>query len=135
MRPEMLRLTYLVFTLVFVAGDIYAAAATQTFPQSFAEHRSEIQEQKQGERSMMARCQEMISQREDMQRMQELDKKLDDLVAEMNKAKGVGKVDALAKVVTEIAAQHKQACRQMNGPMCSMTDHSHDGLSAAGCCR
>jgi len=48
-----------------------------------------------------------------MANMQAEQKKLDELVAQMNAAKGPEKVDRIAAVVTEMAAMHKR----MNGMM------------------
>ena len=42
-----------------------------------------------------------------MEQMRENQKKLDDLVAKMNAAKGEAKVDAIAAVVTELVAQRR----------------------------
>jgi hypothetical protein len=48
-----------------------------------------------------------------MANMQAEQKKLDDLVAQMNAAKGPDKVDRIAAVVTEMAAMHKRSMMQM----------------------
>ena len=61
-------------------------------------------------RGMMAQQQQMMAQ------MQAGQKKLDELVASMNSAKGPDKVDRIAAVVTEMVAQHTQ----MSGQMMSM---------------
>ena len=45
--------------------------------------------------------------------MQAAQKKLDDLVAQMNAATGSEKVDRMATVITEMAAMHKEMCAQM----------------------
>lgn len=83
--------------------------------------------QQQGQQPGMpnqARCQQMMSQRGDMvQRMDAMDKKMDDLIAEMNKARGDRKVDAMAKVITEMAAQRKE----MHESMMQMTDMAMSG--------
>jgi hypothetical protein len=56
-----------------------------------------------------------------MANMQAAQKKLDDLVAQMNAAAGSEKVDRMAAVITEMAAMHKDMCAQMmNGGMMSM---------------
>jgi hypothetical protein len=53
--------------------------------------------------------------------MQAAQKKLDDLVAQMNAATGPEKVDRMATVITEMATMHKTMCTQMmNGEMMSM---------------
>ena len=55
-----------------------------------------------------------------MANMQAAEKKLDDLVAQMNAATGSEKVDRMAAVITEMAAMHKDMCAQMmNGGMMS----------------
>jgi hypothetical protein len=48
-----------------------------------------------------------------MASMQAEQKKLDELVAQMNAAKGQEKVDRIAAVVTEMAAMHKRMSRMM----------------------
>jgi hypothetical protein len=64
---------------------------------------------------MTAHCQQMMA---DMQATQ---KKLDDLVASMNAAKGEEKIDRVAAVVTEMVAQHRQMMGAM--PMTAMPHH------------
>jgi len=44
-----------------------------------------------------------------METMREHEKKLDDLMAKMNEAKGEAKVDAIAAVLNELMAQRKEA--------------------------
>ena len=62
-----------------------------------------------------------------MANMQAQQKKLDDLVAQMNAAKGPEKVDRIAAVVTEMAAMHKRMnTMMMQGGMMQMM-HMHDG--------
>ena len=56
-----------------------------------------------------------------MARMQAEQKKLDDLVAQMNSATGPAKVDRIAAVVTEMAAMHKRmSTMMMQGGMMQM---------------
>jgi hypothetical protein len=56
-----------------------------------------------------------------MANMQAEQKKLDELVAQMNTAKGPEKVDRIAAVVTEMAAMHKRmSTMMMNGGMMQM---------------
>jgi hypothetical protein len=56
-----------------------------------------------------------------MARMQAEQKKLDELVAQMNAATGSEKVDRIAAVVTEMAAMHKQMnTMMMQGGMMQM---------------
>ena len=54
-----------------------------------------------------------------MEQMRENQRKLDELVAKMNAAKGEAKVDAIAAVVTELVAQRKAmgSMGGMGGPM------------------
>ena len=60
----------------------------------------------------------MMTMMADMQARQ---KKLDELVAQMNAATGPEKIDRMAAVITEMAAMHKSMCTQMmNGGMPSM---------------
>jgi hypothetical protein len=47
--------------------------------------------------------------------MQAAERKLDELVAKMNAAKGAEKVDRIAEVVTEMAATHKRMHAMMMG--------------------
>src|SRR5262245_38400367 len=56
-----------------------------------------------------------------MAHMQAEQKKLDDLVAQMNAATGAEKVDRIAAVVTEMAAMHKRmSTMMMQGGMMQM---------------
>lgn len=56
-----------------------------------------------------------------MANMQAEQKKLDDLVAQMNAAQGPEKVDRIAAVVTEMAAMHKRmSTMMMQGGMMQM---------------
>jgi hypothetical protein len=65
-------------------------------------------------RGMMAERQQMMAD------MKAMDQKLDDLVAKMTAAKGTERIDAIAAVVKELAAQHTQ----MRGRMMTM----HEGM-------
>jgi formate dehydrogenase maturation protein FdhE len=119
-----MRSSYLILILALMASGGFVLSA-QDPPQSPAE-----------DRDMMARCQQMMSQRGEMrQRMEAMDKKLDALVAEMNQTKGGGKVDAIVKVVNEMAAQRKDMRQMMltnDGMMSHMMEHMQAG-SAAMC--
>jgi hypothetical protein len=67
-----------------------------------------------------------------MANMQAQQKKLDDLVAQMNAATGSEKVDRMAAVITEMAAMHKDMCAQMmNGGMSMMMQMQHGAASPA----
>ncbi|HLG57592.1 MAG TPA: hypothetical protein VI485_19775 [Vicinamibacterales bacterium] len=62
--------------------------------------------------NMMADRQKMMAE------MKASEKKLDDLVAAMNQAKGSEKVDRVAALVTEMVAQHREMhTRMMSGGM------------------
>ena len=62
--------------------------------------------------------------------MQTQQKKLDELVAQMNTAKGPEKVDRIAAVVTEMAAMHKRmSTMMMQGGMMQM--HMQHGATPA----
>ena len=63
---------------------------------------------------MMAQRQKMMAE------MQATQKKLDDLVAQMNGATGAAKVDRIAAVLTELVAQHKRMSSMMQGGMMPM---------------
>jgi len=63
-----------------------------------------------------ATCQEKKARYEEMRtRMEERDKRLDELVATMNGAKGDAKIDAVAAVVAEMIAQRKEMRAHMHG--------------------
>ena len=66
-----------------------------------------------------------------MANMQAAQKKLDDLVAQMNAATGSEKVDRMAAVITEMAAMHKDMCAQMmnSGMMSMMMQMQHGAAS------
>jgi hypothetical protein len=65
-----------------------------------------------------------------MANMQAEQKKLDDLVVQMNTARGPEKVDRIAAVVTEMAAMHKRmSTMMMQGGMMQM--HTHTGQTPA----
>ena len=67
-----------------------------------------------------------------MANMQTQQKKLDELVAQMNTAKGPEKVDRIAAVVTEMAAMHKRmSTMMMNGGMMQMMQMQHGSTPAA----
>jgi hypothetical protein len=67
-----------------------------------------------------------------MARMQAEQKKLDELVAQMNAANGPEKVDRIAAVVTEMAAMHKRmSTMMMNGGMTQMMHMQHGATPAA----
>jgi len=67
-----------------------------------------------------------------MANMQAEQKKLDELVAQMNTAKGPEKVDRIAAVVTEMAAMHKRmSTMMMNGGMMQMMQMQHGSTPAA----
>ena len=61
-----------------------------------------------------------------MANMEAEQKKLDDLIAQMNAAKGPEKVDRIAAVVTEMAAMHKRmSTMMMEGGMMQMMHMQH----------
>lgn len=69
-----------------------------------------------------------------MQNMMAADQKLAELIARMNAATGDRKVDAIAAVVTELAAQRKQMQEQMrmqSGMMEQMMSHM-SGMQGSG---
>ena len=70
----------------------------------------------------------MASRQAMMADMQAAQKKLDDLVAQMNAAPGPEKVDRIAAVVNEMAAMHKTMCTQMMAaPAPESPDSEHGG--------
>lgn len=69
----------------------------------------------------------MAGQRKMMMLMQASDKKLDDLVAQLNSAKGNDRIDKLVAVVNELAAERKQMTNMMSmhgGMMRTMMERS-----------
>jgi hypothetical protein len=64
----------------------------------------------------------MVDQQKMMMSMQTSDKKLDDLVAQLNAAKGNDRIDKLVAVVNELAAERKnmQGMMSMHGGMMNM---------------
>jgi acyl-CoA reductase-like NAD-dependent aldehyde dehydrogenase len=66
-------------------------------------------QQKQGQQQMQQQ------RRAFMEQMQERNRKLDDLVAKMNAAKGEKKVDAIAAVINEMMEQRKAMAHPMGG--------------------
>lgn len=135
----------LISAAVFVGGrGVSLAQAVPGTPQNdsqaHAEHHPEAEAPKPAQPSaqakdMMASCMEMMSQRDAMmKRMEAMDKKLDDLVIQMNQAKGNQKIDAVAKTVTEMAAQRKQMRGEMmqmqDGMMSHMMQHMQSGSTA-----
>ena len=82
--------------------------------------------QKHGETGapMMEKCQAMMADREQvMSEMRAANAKLDELVAAMNAAKGEAKVEALARVVTEMAEHRKNAMGKMTAMQPEMMQH------------
>lgn len=121
-----MRTLYTILALALLTGAIAMAAQTQ---QSQA-----------GQQSMppnMAQCQQMAGQRAEMvQRMEAMEKKINDLVVEMNQSKGDRRIEAMAKIITEMATQHKdmrQAMMQANegmtsAAMCQMMQGMTQGM-------
>jgi hypothetical protein len=56
----------------------------------------------------------MADQHKMMMSMQASDKKLDDLIAQLNAAKGADRIDKLVAVVNELAAERKQMTGMMS---------------------
>jgi hypothetical protein len=56
----------------------------------------------------------MAGQQKMMMSMQATDKKLDDLVAQLNAAKGNDRIDKLVAVVNELVAERKQMANMMS---------------------
>jgi hypothetical protein len=120
----MIKLRYPLMAMLLAFGSL--AVASQDPAQSHAEHHPEAQAAPpatptQG-REVMEKCRQMMAQQDEtMKRMQARmntsseagDKKLEALLAEVNKASGNDKIEALTKVVAEIAAQRKAMQVQM----------------------
>ena len=88
---------------------------------------------------MMARCQEMMAQRQQMMaEMKASDQRLDDLVAKMNAASGTEQTAATAAVVNEMVAQrrkHRDAMMSMQqGMMGHMMQHMQAGKGSMTAC-
>jgi len=62
----------------------------------------------------------MAGQHQMMMSMQASDKKIDDLIAQLNAAKGNDRIDKLVAVVNELVAERKQMMTMMHG---GMMDH------------
>ena len=131
-----MRAIHVILIMALMTGGSFLMASQD--PQSHSEHHPQgepAQAEKPTEQSdMMARCQQMMSKRSEMmQRTEAMDKKLDDLLAEMNRAKGNLKVDAVAKAVNEMAVQRKQMRQDMmqmqEGMMSHMMEHMQNGSS------
>lgn len=97
-----------------------------------------------GEKAGMMDCQAMMAKQQEMEtRMAEMDARLQQLVDQMNAARGSSKVDRMAAVLTEMVAQRKQMREQMAAmpPMMMqhMMQHLHHsmmkgmGEGMAGC--
>lgn len=74
-------------------------------------------------------CQQMMEKmRATHQQIQQMEQKLDELVAKMNSAQGQAKVDAMAEVINQMAAEHKVVREAMKqGPMMMQHMCSHMG--------
>lgn len=76
------------------------------------------------DKKMMARCHEMMQKRaQRMADIKALDEKLDGLVATMNAATGSDKVEAIAAVVNEMAAQRKVLQEKRSAMQAGMMQH------------
>ncbi|MEO8216906.1 MAG: hypothetical protein ABI718_07480 [Acidobacteriota bacterium] len=76
-------------------------------------------------------CKAMMQMHEDMQKkMQGMDAKVDQLVADMNAASGSKKVDRMAAVIGELVAQRKQMREQMQSMMPMMMQHMMQHMQA-----
>ena len=62
--------------------------------------------------------------------MQAAQKRLDDLVSQMNAAKGAEKVDRIAAVVTEMVAMHKQMSSMMMSGRMQMMQNRRDATAS-----
>jgi hypothetical protein len=102
------------------------SAQQPTPPASGMDKPGMMGEGKMDESAMMAMHKEMMA------RMEAMDSKLDDLVKNMNAAKGSKKVDATAAAVNELVAQRKQMRQQMMAMqpqmMRHMMEHMHAGM-------
>lgn len=72
----------------------------------------------------------MMAGQHEMAKMAAADKKLADLLARMNAAKGNEKVEAMAAVITELATQRMQMQEQMMRMQSGMMDHMMGHMSA-----
>lgn len=110
--------------VVFVAGGLAVAQTMQD------QHPMMPAGEKPG---MMMDCQAMMAKNQEMEtRMAEMDARLQQLVDQMNTARGSAKVDRVAAVVTELVTQRKQMREQMMTmqPMMMqhMMQHMHHGM-------
>ncbi|MFO7691782.1 MAG: hypothetical protein R6V57_01735 [Vicinamibacterales bacterium] len=88
---------------------------------------------------MTARCQAMMAEHEKMMtEMKAADARLDDLVARMNAASGMGKADAVAAVVNEMVTQRRTMrdgmMKMQHGSMGHMMEHMQAGKDSMAMC-
>ncbi len=80
--------------------------------------------------AMMERCKAMVEKRvEAMEKMEAMDARLNEKIAAMNEAEGEQKVQAMAAVINEMAAQRATMMEEFQGmrahPMCPMMMQGH----------
>jgi hypothetical protein len=126
-----LRFVYATLLLViFVFGSAFAAHG-QDVAESHAHHQEQALPEAHphgsaGESDMMEHCQQMMAQRKEiLQRIEASDNKLADLLVQLNKAKGNRRIDALVKIVNELAAERKQLREALIAPEPVGTGASH----------
>jgi hypothetical protein len=96
-----------------VAVIIFLGTAILLAQTPAAGHHDDAAEQVRPPAGVATGGQNMPDQKAMMARMAAADQKLDRLIEQMNAAKGEQKVDAIAAVVTELAAQRRQMCEEM----------------------
>jgi hypothetical protein len=108
-----------------VVALLLGAGLAATAPASYAQSTATARGQAQGDAS--ARLQ--MNRQAMMADMQAAQKRLDDLVAQMNAATGPDKIDRIAAVVTELAAMHKRMGMMMQGGMMRMPQGGRGGAT------
>lgn len=82
---------------------------------------------------MNERCRQMMSMHDSMMaEMKAMDASLDQKIAAMNAAKGEARVNAMAAVITEMAAQRKQQRETMSGMRDQMMTHMSGHMAQSG---
>lgn len=77
-------------------------------------------------------CHEMAGKHEEMMsRMHEADRRLQDLVREMNAATGDERVDAIVEIINELASQRAGMQERMQGMHADMMQHMSEHMGAS----
>ena len=120
------RVFWVTVVLAFLAAGLYAQERAGTPPPT-------PQQKEQMKEQWKAKKQEMRQKAEAfMNKMQEMDKVLEQKVAAMNAATGQAKVDAMADVINTLSQEHKMLCDMMKSAHASMGEHQMGGMHGLG---